>query len=390
MSSGNYAQAATGSNGRCQEPTCDCSGRAADAVRNRTLSPRPAGVLRLGIEQLSVLLGSTSRPAQSYRLTPARGGAIKLACQSPAPFGSGETVPDGTTVEPCWNHEPLEIASLFARFQRFHAQASRHARVGTYAQTRAYVRGVELGTLEPLNNIHVDQWVRGSRAVPERFQLEPGKPGLGSAHGNPPIRNILAGGNAGALLASIDLGADRAASTVMRSRAAQTFGDFSPAGGLDLGRIQLLGLVGGNGGFLPFLVPASGAVGRVMLEGMAERRRKPPFLDPRRLPVRLEREASPPIGRGTPPMPPFAAAPAPSMAAREAGRILIGLSRLTPIVGLSRSIRTRQRLSGGIGSGLGSRGHRRAAAAGRGERGFGCGLELRRAAEIAGSFPHVN
>lgn len=387
LSSKNYAQAQSGGQAGSQEPTRDCSGCAADAVRNHAFPPRPAGVLRLGVGSVRLDLGAASPRAQSYRLTPARWGAMKLACQSPVPCGSGEAVPDGTTLEPLWNHQLTEIAGLFSWFHGFHGHASRDARMGTYAQSRAYMRGVGLGTLEPLKLTYVYQQVSGSTAVPTWFHLEPGRARRLANGGNARFLNILAGGYAGQLLG---LGADRGRRAVIRSRAVRTFGDFSPVRGLELGRIQLLGLVDENGGFLPFLVHASGRVGRVMLEGWPERRRNQPFLGSRPLPVRLAREASPVDRPEAPPVPPFAARPAPRALAHERAGIWNGFpAEPATIVGQCWAIGTRQRLNGGIGSGLGCRGHRRAAAAGQGAC-FGCGLEPRRTAEIAGSFAHVN
>lgn len=389
-SSGNYAQAQCGGQAGCQEPTRDCSGCAADAVRNHAFPPRPAGVLRLGVGCERLLGSAASRPAQSYRLTPARWGAIKLACQSPVPCGSGEAVPDGTTVEPLWNHEHLEITSLFARFQRFHAQASHDARVGTYAQTRAYMRETYLGTLELLHNVYVDQLVSGSRAVPERFHLEPGKDGPRSNGGTAPIGNILAGGYAGALAASVDRRADRAASTVQRSRPAQTFGVSRRAGGLELGPIGAASLVGGNGGFVRVSRPASRRVGRAMLEEWPERRGNQPFLAPRPLPVRLTARPSQADRGEAPPMPPFAAEPAPCTFALGRVGIWNGVPAQAPFFGVRSRGSVRQSWIGTNGSGLASRGQTRAAMAGWGSRGFGCGRELRRSADNAGGRAHVN
>lgn len=305
-------------------PDCGRSGAAGDANSGRALvlSPRPVG---------------TGEPAWArggclglhLTLTPTRWRSKRLAGQSRASNGAGDRFQAGTAVEPCWNRQLPDIASYFARFQRFQLGASRDAHVCVREQTRAYTRGHFVGTLEPYDFIFRDHIVKGSTAVPNRFQLGTAVVGFAPCDGKPSNINILAVGY------SSDLG-QWACSTVIRGRAGETFGlertgcaSAGPIGGLDLVHQARSPWCSENGGFPPISGAWSAHVGRVMLERWVQGTAIAALSAPRRLPVRLTRPAlaeapGGAVGPSAPPLAPIAPALPPSMPAHQRGQIWNG------------------------------------------------------------------
>ena len=300
---------ASGGKQPCQVPNCARSGGTADAVRGHASSSlRDAkGVLPMAC------LVDAPRPAASRRLTPARRDAKRWRCQHPGSAGPGEVVPSGTVVEPRRNRHPIAIARFSARFQRFPSAASRVMCAPAYVGARTCRGGVNPGTLEPVNNIHTEHVVSGSRAVPMWFQPGTDSPlGLESG-GILRLRDILAGRYRTSAAGSRRNGSGLAVvgwlSTVVRGRAAKNFGDFrlglaglvaagAPIGaaGLDLDQGER------NGGFPPFSGLTSRRVGRVMLEGCPQGPENTGFPASADQTVRLAR--TPRGGRSRPAPPP--------------------------------------------------------------------------------------
>lgn len=195
-------------------------------------------------------------------------------------------------LEPRWNRAGTSTALISLANSRGSSGSSfapRVMRVRLCVCTCAYTRGVNLGTVEPASFLFINQRVRGSIAVPRRFQLGTAAVDQGALV---VAVNILAGGYAGEQLLEV---ADRAASGLGRARGGETFGDFRAAGDVDLVPIgadpELLGLVVRNGGFPPFPGCSIGHVGRAMLEGYAQRRGNAGVVGTARKPRRLERGA---------------------------------------------------------------------------------------------------
>ncbi len=312
----------------------DRSGRKADAVRDRTFhasrAPGPDGSIDLVRVDLA--------PLSLSPLTPARWDAKRWRSQFSAPFGSGVAVTDVTTAKPACNSQSFDIAALFVRLQRLRDLASRHARGGVCEHLRVYARGEKLVTLKPLWIYEHIHRFTGYKLVAKRLQLVTSlRLGLGTGG---VLRFPIKIGVGYPAPASIDA-ADRLRSTVARGRVAQTFG-LGRAGrvgaGLELGLGLVDGAAGRNGGFLPFLVRASGRVGRVLLEGWPERLGFALVSGARPLPSRPVRGAAGRPGQGdgldqgarrvpaeAPPCPPSLASRASSMIAREGSGISTGL-----------------------------------------------------------------
>lgn len=359
------------------------SGRVAGAVRGRSLWPWPAATRALGTSPFL-------RP-----LTPARWHARRLVSQLSASAGCGGRFQGGTALEPCWNSQLIELAALFARFQRFQLGGlASCARVHTCAHMRT-CEGQNLGTLEPSLFFYSYQDVRGSKVVPQRFRL-------GTARSAPwallADGHILAGGNAGALAAIVVQGAS---SDVDRSRAAQTFGVFglleaawSVAG---CGRSEPAGHAVRNGGILPFLSAASGRVGRVMLDAGAQGVGIACLFGARRKPGRLRRAALVELAgrgaQGTPPCPlsRIRTSPAPSRGRLAEFGTAFGNSLIQAVTGGSDRAQILSRPTGrgeGFASGQSAE---RGTGRGMGAAGsLGEAVALRRTAEASGEARHVN
>lgn len=158
---------------------------------------------------------------------------------------------------------------------------------------QACVYGVcqNAGTSEPTSIPFLFHRVSGSRAVPERFQLEP----FGCFRMARPVSstkpNILAGGNGREL---VRIGPDRAASNVERGRGGESFGDCARPGSCSSwcgsGRIELTRCArarSANGGILRFLPGRIGHVGKAMFEASRQGIGSAGFSGARRQPVRL-------------------------------------------------------------------------------------------------------
>ncbi len=295
-------------------PTRGRSDAAGGAVRGRSLdlSPRPAGTLR---PARAAVGGCAFQPSP---LTPARCKPKSLVSQFVGAFGPGGAVPNGTTLELWRNHHHIDIAAFFVRFHGFQPVASRDVRVGLRTRPRAYTRGESAGTLEPLTNIYVLEWVKCSKLVPARFQFGTGgNAWFGAAALVRPGNKQRGGYWPGHEL--------KACSTVMRGRGGETFG-IELVGAVDRGGVAGSTRAWRNGGFLPFLGGAWGHVGKAMLEGIAQRRKNQPFLVARHKPIRLAWRAlveGPGGSRSAsaPPHAPRAAAPLPSMRAHDGAGI---------------------------------------------------------------------
>lgn len=370
-------------------PDCDRSGREAGAVRDRSfrLPPRPVAIgwpvrVRRG-------LGYRTRYLDPDPLTIQDDGwPISV------PKRGRVAVPTGTAEEPRWNHHLSEIISFSVRFQRFQLGASRDAHVYVHEHTRTHTRGPISGTLEPLDYISINQLVNGSREVPKRFQLGTVSLALAVARRKAGDFNKLGGGYCLGFADCVDRGGS---STVMRGRAAQTFGRRAlgradradQAGSSDVG-----GDAGRNGGFLPFVGGQLARVGRAMLEGMAQGRGFACLGPVCQLPVSLRHRLGlgDPWGASTPwapPRAPFAAAPSPSMLAHERGRIWIGFAPLN--LGASASPPVgRQDLDGSSGRGGRSLEPQTRKNARVGERKFSCHGGLRRRAHGRTEASRVN
>jgi hypothetical protein len=364
-------------------PGCGRSDRAASAVRGRSLnsSPGPVGLCR----------AATRRALDLCSLTPARWQSKTWRRQFEGPNGAGDAVPDGTAVELWRNHQPIDLTAEFLRFQRFQFSGLAHVRVGMRVQVRAYMYARSTGTMEPLFVILTNHKDSGSEEVPARFHLEPAGAACGESGGILPFRNKLASGYWP--VPSIEL--DQVArSTVMRGRAAQTFGrralGRADRGGAGLaGRLDLVDEARGstdlgNGGFQPISRCVLGPVGTTMLEGWAQGRGFAWLAARCPMPVRLTRAHLGEAPQGgarpsAPPLAPFAAASLPSMVAREACGISTGLRRDPRLGRYAQLLQRRQILGCTIGSGWKSA--RRAPdkrMPGRGEIGGGGGLGPRR------------
>lgn len=349
----------------CQEalrvaPAGDRSGAAGDAVRDRAFDcscrrsePWPVGA--------GAGLTRRARLCASSRLTPARWQAKRLASQSRGPNGAGSAVPDGTAVEPRWNHQPIDNAAFSARFQRFRALASRVMRACMRVDARVYARGSFAGTLELYDNLIRYQVVSGSKCGSKRFHS--GTVALARLTRRRKARKIykLAGGYSPLAGCAIVL---VACSTVQLGRAGETFGpgarwavdgrrDWGGAG-REAGARGGSARCGGNGGFLRVSGGRSGHVGTAMLEGVAEGRGNACFSGAGHQPVRLARRASGEGHRGSrsaggTPLAPIATDALPSTLARDRGRILIGTGMSD--LGLGGIAARRQRLIGMVGSG---------------------------------------
>lgn len=252
----------------CQDPNCDCSAGEARAVRNRSAEPRPARDRAAGA---GLSWYGRSPWSAACLLTPARGGAKRLAARLGGASGSGGAVLARTAIEPSQNQQTIDNARFVARFSRFYAVASRDARAGVCAITRAYTRVTIHRTIEPLAIVYVMQWVNGSVTVLWRFSPEPA--GLGSGQGRGILRffDKLGGRYRRAL---VELEPNRACSTVAGGWRGESFGDFG-AGRSSRAGDRARGLVArrwirarcGNGGILRFSAHPIGHVGRVVLEG---------------------------------------------------------------------------------------------------------------------------
>ena len=371
----------------CQAPKYrGHSDRAADAVRGRSFAPRPT--------QDRIAWCSWRARLMACRLTPARWSTKEIAGHFWRATGSGGTVPSGTALEPRWNFQQTDIAALFARFQRFHAMASRDVRAGMGGRTCAYMRDDFDGTLEPcLNNVNI-HLVSGSNAVPVRFHLEPA--GLVMA-GNGRIlrfRHILV-----AVWAAADRGA--VVSTAIRAleegQAGATFGDFGLGAGGGRPGASWSTRRARNGGILGFRSGRSGLVGRVMLEGLAQWTETSAYSCPRRQPSRLGRGGPGWLAWGgldrakAPPVPPFAPGSGSSTLADAIFSIRNGDRRIEPVQGGSaQRAGARQNRSGNLGSGLGwcwIRAAKLAASLG-GDR--AAGEALRQSGHASGRVRHVN
>jgi hypothetical protein len=273
----------------CQARTfCDRSGRAADAVRDRSSS--------LGLAR--------SRPVVAapgiLLLTPARWSASNWQRQ----LVGSTRVRERFQLEPTWNrwrnHQPVDLAPLFARFQRFHVCASRDVRVCERAHTRAYMREGFAGTVEPTHFLYSLQMDSGSKSVPKWFQFGTAAQLAALGRAARRISNILAGGNVGDLAGDVD---QVPAAVCCGGGRAKVLG-FS---GLGRGLEQLLGLVERNGGNPPFSRGAIGRVGRAMLDDCGQRLGIARFSRLARKPRRLERAALAELAGadrpGTPPCP---------------------------------------------------------------------------------------
>lgn len=318
----------------CQDHNRDCSGGAADAVRNRSAAPRPAK-------------GGTTGAAASRRclvsclLTPTRGDAIRLAASLSGAIGPGCAVLIRTAAEPSQNRQAIEIARFAVRFSWFYAVASRDARAPVCVCTRACTLWSTHRTIEPVSFMYVNQLVSGSLAVLTWFRAEPAMPsgavGLGSARIADKLdgryRRVLLGPVSIEACSTLAEGGWRKVLAFRAGRAWPQSADRARGAGLS-GRA---GGWGGNGGILRFSRGRPERVGRVMLEGMGERRGNQPFQRDRRLPVRLARRSSTRRGGegapGRPPHAPSGEPPCPSVLAQCAGRIWIGLPSGHPACG---------------------------------------------------------
>lgn len=289
----------------CQSINCARSGRAADAVRERS-TDAPTRRDRAGfVVGLFVLL------------TPARWDARKLAGQSRRDIGAGVRFCSRTDQNRHQNQQAIEISTQSARFSRFCDFASRDVRAYVCAITRVSRARV---LPEPQNHSAFPFINKGL------LVLEPVLVGSASEpHGVigaastlfRRFSNKLAGGYAGHALLTGCRGSFRAA-------VGESFGVLeagaAPIGGLGERIGSWASASGENGGFPAFSTRPSRAVGSAMLEGMAQSAGFPPFLTDRRKPVRLEGRGGS-IDRPAPPAPPSAAARLPSMASPEACQI---------------------------------------------------------------------
>lgn len=371
---------------RVSAPARDCSGRAADAVRNRTLSPSPAAD--------HTLAWSLSPPPSRSRLTPARWQSKIMAGQSRGLSGAGNAVASATSPQPICNRHPIEIAGYSRRLQRLRAQASRVTCACVCVQTRAYTRGLNPATLQPSEYLYVDHKVSGCREVAQRLQLQPSMPRSRSIGANARFRDILAAIYRRAQGAALLPNVLAALSTVLQGRVGESFGVFGLGrrGLVDRDRADLLEVDQAvrNGGFLRFSRPASARVGRPMLDGSAQGVEIACFSDAARKPLRLGAGRPGGLDRaGHPPMPPFATTSLPSMLARYRGRIWIGL----------RPAQSRNECEPGgpaqnlrlwNGSGCGRRGLTRHPATGRGGKNGGLAGKLRRICDASGRRDRVN
>lgn len=275
---------------------CTRSGRAAVAVRGCSFEPGP------GRSEPPCALGAAGPLAP--RLTPARWQSRNWRRQLEASIGTGGTVLVGTAQEPRQNSQAIAIVGDFSRFSRFSVLASRHVRGCTHSPARASCEAVFSRTREPNTNLFQYQEVEGSLVVLERFSPEPALAHLVSIAGRHAWRDILAGGYPAGELAGC---LDRPISSLLRSRAAQTFGVFAGAAG-PIGALEVADLVAqlvdqagsarraksGTYGL------GSARVGRPMLEGSMQDLGAPRFSGAGHLPVRLARRASAAIAQGAP------------------------------------------------------------------------------------------
>ncbi len=412
-------------------PTCDCSGCAADAVRNRALSPSSAAKAAPGIPRPGL-----RRRASLFRgLTQTRWDARSMDCQFRCATGPGDAVLSRTTAELPQNHYAFEIARFVVRFSRFYAGASRDVRVGTRVGPRTSEGGQIYRTTRTTNLIYINHKVNGSSVVLARFCPEPAQAASIESGGLPRFADILPGGivtlDARCWLRDAGPIFQTGPSPVMRGRVTQSFGFAPPAGfaqpagvGLGVGGtayrrrgalaggllevvqgadIALRTLGGSNGEFPPFSRAAAGDVGRVMLEGMAQSRRKARILSRLPLPVRLGHMASAArlvrasghgqggLDRpGHPPLAPIGAAFLSSSLAEALRRIWNGFPPMRAIPAGAQRGRARQMWAGRIGSGMGvclpalSGGGRRLVRAGD------PGTGPRRSAHASEGIGHVN
>ena len=253
-------------------------------------------------------------------LTPARCEAKNIVRQFHAAKGPGGAVPTGTNRNPVGNQQAIEIVMFFVSVPAFSSSASRHVCARMCGAARVYMRGVICGTLEPSQLFFINQEVRGSITVPERFRLEPCLARLGINGGFLPILNIIWGGYSAGV-------AKRAISSLFEARGREKFWDFSGAAVRGGGALASRGRSGRNGGFLRFLGGSRCDVGTALLERCAQSRRNALFSAQRRKPVRLGGRGLR-IDRRGGVAPLFAAPLSPITMANEADQILVQHSTL--------------------------------------------------------------
>lgn len=276
--------------------TCDRSGREAVAVRGRSFEPKPGRCDPPGAGAAAAALAS--------RLTPARWQSRNWRRQLEASIGTGDAVLVGTAQELRENSQAVVFVADCARFSRFSVFASRHVRGGAHAPARASCEAVFSRTREPTINLFVFQRDRGSYAVLERFSSEPVSARLVSIARLCAWRDILGGQYPARGLAGC---VDRPISSLLRSRAAQSFGVFAwsagPIGAIE--RLELGAQLVDQGGSARRVKSGtydcrSARVGRPMLEGKAQGLGAQRFSGARPLPVRLAHPAPAAIAQGTP------------------------------------------------------------------------------------------
>jgi hypothetical protein len=213
--------------------------------------------------------------------TPARSGAEMMDCQcSPRRWVRG-VVLAGTGSELCQNREVTEIVGELRPVLGFSRQASRDARGRVYAHARAYRGGEKHRTTEPVNIIHINQFVNGSDAVLMRFWPEPAYAFAVEMAENRGFRVKYWAETAVSIApswltcASGDEkgGADAKVSAAKIGRSAGAAGGIAQAEGVALADLDQVQRVGGNGGNAWVSRVAHGPVGTAMLERGAQRRR---------------------------------------------------------------------------------------------------------------------
>ncbi len=301
-------------------PTHGRSGAAGVAVRGRSLCLTPArcGVHGVAIRALS-LASSLPRPV---------GRAIRLARQLDDANGSGVPVASATAVQPRCNWQALVFHTQFLPVAELRALLTRDAHVCVCARTHVHMCACDAATLQPSIFILTYQYVVGCSSVAAQLQLQLAPCGGSIGRSGARAGNILAGGYRTALhRGSIDA-RQVLPSSVMRGRGGETFGVFGLAAGRAIGGAAAIVRAGRNGGFLRVSGAASGRVGMVMLEGMAQCLGNAGQIGLRRKPVRLNGET--PLGglsRARVGGRPQARAHIPSPLAHHVNRIWIGVSR---------------------------------------------------------------
>lgn len=240
-----------------------CSGREADANSKRSLDALRAR------QRLIVLISRT----------PARSGGQEYGSSIWACAGSGEWFRSGTKRNHFENRYCVEFVWFSRKFRWFRHFGQSLMRARVHARTRVWGLVGFGGTAEPIQFIYISHRFVGSVVVPQWFRCgtSPVLPGGAAVE-----LDILGGGYCAGILGSLDAVSIGGSNSQNLGSAAKSFRVFAWSAAAPR-----------NGGILRFSSARSGHVGRIVLEGSAQRRGNAPFAGAGRKPSRLARRAPP-------------------------------------------------------------------------------------------------